>query len=167
MLNSSEQRPLISNFTTMTIIKLCCHNFSQSEYIMIFFCLVFLIDLLTYPYQNNFPKMLLFQIVTICPLSLPSRSSRCPRFIIQLIFQLKKTSFKTPLVSKLPYFREQLSRQLFFFEAHGATIIQGRQLFKGGNYCFLVFLGIYNLNCCRKLISKVKYLHRFQSKINL
>ena len=26
-----------------------------------------------------FPKMLVFQIVTICPLSLPSRSSRCPR----------------------------------------------------------------------------------------
>ena len=36
-LNSSEQRPLISNFTTMAIVKLCCHNFSQSAYIMIFF----------------------------------------------------------------------------------------------------------------------------------
>ena len=45
-----------------------------------FLCLVFLIDLLTYPYENNFPKMLFFQIVTICPLSLPSRSSRYPRF---------------------------------------------------------------------------------------
>ena len=29
--------PLISNFTTMTIIKLCCHNFMQSAYFMIFF----------------------------------------------------------------------------------------------------------------------------------
>ena len=29
--------PLISNFTTMAIVKLCCHNFSQSAYIMILF----------------------------------------------------------------------------------------------------------------------------------
>ena len=29
----------------MTILKLCCQNFSQIAYIMIFFCLVFLIDL--------------------------------------------------------------------------------------------------------------------------
>ena len=43
-----------------------------------FLCLVFLIDLLTYPYEKNFPKMLVFQIITSCPLSLPSRSSQCP-----------------------------------------------------------------------------------------
>ena len=34
---------------------------------------------MTYPYSKNFPKMLVFQIVTNYPLSLPSRSSRCPR----------------------------------------------------------------------------------------
>jgi hypothetical protein len=28
-------------------------------------CLVFLIDILTYPYQKNFQKMLVFQTVTI------------------------------------------------------------------------------------------------------
>ena len=36
-LNFSQQRPLISNFTTMTIVILCCHKFTQSAYIMIFF----------------------------------------------------------------------------------------------------------------------------------
>ena len=35
-LNFSQQRPLISNFTTMTIVKLCCHNFTQSAFFMIF-----------------------------------------------------------------------------------------------------------------------------------
>ena len=34
--NFSKQRSLISNFTTMTIVKLCCHNFTQSTYFMIF-----------------------------------------------------------------------------------------------------------------------------------
>ena len=33
----SEERPLVSNFTTVAIVKLCCHNFSQSAHIMIFF----------------------------------------------------------------------------------------------------------------------------------
>ena len=32
----SEGRPLISKFTTMAIVKLCCHNFTQSAYFMIF-----------------------------------------------------------------------------------------------------------------------------------
>ena len=88
-LNFFQERPLISNFgnfTTMTIVKLCCHNFSQSAYTYHdFFCLVFLIDLLTYPYQKNFPKMLVFQIVTICPLSLLSRSSGCPRTMTTVV----------------------------------------------------------------------------------
>ena len=34
-------------------------------------------------------------------------------------------------------------RQLFFFWALGATTIQGRQLFKGGNYYFLSFWVVY------------------------
>ena len=46
----SEQRPLVSNFSTMAIVKLCCHNFTQIANLMIFLCLLFLIDLLTYPY---------------------------------------------------------------------------------------------------------------------
>ena len=46
----SEQRPLVSNFITVSIVKLCCHNFTQIANFMIFFCLIFLIDLLTYPY---------------------------------------------------------------------------------------------------------------------
>ena len=47
----SEQRPLVSNFTTVAIVKLCCHNFTQIANFMIFFLfLLFLIDLLTYPY---------------------------------------------------------------------------------------------------------------------
>ena len=46
----SEQRPLVSKFTTVAIVKLCCHNFTQIANFMIFLCLVFLIDLLTYPY---------------------------------------------------------------------------------------------------------------------
>ena len=32
-------------------------------------------------------------------------------------------------------------KQLFFFWALGATTIQGRQLFKGGNYCFFLIFG--------------------------
>ena len=36
-LDFSQGRPLISNFTTMAIVKLCCHNFTQSAYFMIFF----------------------------------------------------------------------------------------------------------------------------------
>ena len=46
----SEQRPLVSNFTIVAIVKLCCHNFTQIANFMIFLCLLFLIDLLTYPY---------------------------------------------------------------------------------------------------------------------
>ena len=34
----------------------------------------------------------------------------------------------------IPYFLIQLPRQLFFFGILGAAIIQGRKLFKGGNY---------------------------------
>ena len=33
----SEQRPLVSNFTTVAIVKLCCHNFTQIANLMIFF----------------------------------------------------------------------------------------------------------------------------------
>ena len=33
-----------------------------------------------------------------------------------------------------------MSRQLFFFGTLGATTIQGRQLFKGGNYWFFAFI---------------------------
>ena len=33
----SEQRPLVRNFTTMAIVKLCCHNFTQIANFMIFF----------------------------------------------------------------------------------------------------------------------------------
>ena len=33
----SEQRPLVSNFTTVAIVKLCCHNFTQIANFMIFF----------------------------------------------------------------------------------------------------------------------------------
>ena len=51
-----------------------------------------------------------------------------------------KDSYFKKMKFKLPYFRDYLSRQLFYFEAYGATSIQGRQLFKGGNYCFLYFL---------------------------
>jgi hypothetical protein len=47
----SEQRPLVSNFTTVAIVKLSCHNFTQIANFFIFFvCLLFLIDLLTYLY---------------------------------------------------------------------------------------------------------------------
>ena len=38
----------------------------------------FFVCLSTYPYKKNFPKMLVFQLVTSCPLSLPSRRSGCP-----------------------------------------------------------------------------------------
>ena len=40
------------------------------------------------------------------------------------------------LKSKIPYFREQFPRKLFFFESFSAESIQGRKVFKGGNYCF-------------------------------
>ena len=30
--------PLVSNFTTVAIVKLCCHNFTQIANFMIFFC---------------------------------------------------------------------------------------------------------------------------------
>ena len=33
----SEQRPLVSNFTTVAIVKLCCHNFTQIANFIIFF----------------------------------------------------------------------------------------------------------------------------------
>ena len=33
----SEQRPLVSNFITVSIVKLCCHNFTQIANFMIFF----------------------------------------------------------------------------------------------------------------------------------
>ena len=33
----SEQRPLVRNFTTVAIVKLCCHNFTQIANFMIFF----------------------------------------------------------------------------------------------------------------------------------
>ena len=33
----SEGRPLISNLTTVAIVKLCCHNFTQIANFMIFF----------------------------------------------------------------------------------------------------------------------------------
>ena len=33
----SKQRPLVSNFTTVAIVKLCCHNFTQIANFMIFF----------------------------------------------------------------------------------------------------------------------------------
>ena len=33
----SEQKPLVSNFTTVAIVKLCCHNFTQIANFMIFF----------------------------------------------------------------------------------------------------------------------------------
>ena len=33
----SEQRPLVSNFTNVAIVKLCCHNFTQIANFMIFF----------------------------------------------------------------------------------------------------------------------------------
>ena len=33
----SEQRPLVSNFTTEAIVTLCCHNFTQITNFMIFF----------------------------------------------------------------------------------------------------------------------------------
>ena len=33
----SEQRPLVRNFTTVAIVKLCCHNFTQIANFMILF----------------------------------------------------------------------------------------------------------------------------------
>ena len=33
----SEERPLVSNFSTMAIVKLCCHNFTQIANFVIFF----------------------------------------------------------------------------------------------------------------------------------
>ena len=33
----SEGRPLISNLTTVAIVKLCCHNFTQIANFVIFF----------------------------------------------------------------------------------------------------------------------------------
>ena len=33
----SEQRPLVSTFTTVAIVKLCCHNFTQIANFMSFF----------------------------------------------------------------------------------------------------------------------------------
>ena len=38
------------NLTTITIVKSCRYNFTQSAYFMTFMCLEILIDLLTYPY---------------------------------------------------------------------------------------------------------------------
>ena len=35
--SDSEQRPLDSNFTTVALVKLCCHNFNQIANFMIFF----------------------------------------------------------------------------------------------------------------------------------
>ena len=43
------------------------------------------------------------------------------------------------LFEYLPYFLIQLPRQLFFFGTCSAASIQGRKLYKGGNYCFLNF----------------------------
>ena len=37
----SEQRPLVRNFTTVAIVKLCCHNFTQIANFMIFFCVYY------------------------------------------------------------------------------------------------------------------------------
>ena len=50
-----------------------------------------------------------------------------------------------------------MSRQLFFFESLGATSIQGRQLFKGGNYCFIDFWKFHNMNCCRNTCNDTLY----------
>ena len=36
----------------------------------------------------------------------------------------------------IPYFGEWSPRKRFFFETYGVTTIQGRKVFKGGNYCF-------------------------------
>ena len=60
----SKQWPWTSNLCTMTIVKLCWHNFTQKVHILWF---------------------LVFQIVTICLLSLPSRSSRCPRLGLRCV----------------------------------------------------------------------------------
>ena len=53
----SEERPLVSNFTNVAIVKLCCHNFTHIANVMIFLCLLFLIDLLTSGgiYPGTFP----------------------------------------------------------------------------------------------------------------
>ena len=50
---------------------------------------------------------------------------------VEFIFQINQLH--------IPYFREQFPRKLFFFGSWSAASIQGRKLFKGGNYCFLTF----------------------------
>ena len=37
----SEQRPLVSKFTTVAIVKLCRHNFTQIANFIIFFCVYY------------------------------------------------------------------------------------------------------------------------------
>ena len=37
----SEQRPLVSNYTTVAIVKLCCHNFTQNPNFVIFLCVYY------------------------------------------------------------------------------------------------------------------------------
>ena len=66
----SEQRPLVRNSTTVAIVKLCCHNFTQIANFMIFLCLVFLMDLLTYSYKMIFKKCQFFKYY-----NLPSESA--------------------------------------------------------------------------------------------
>ena len=45
----SKRWPWSSNLCTMSTVKLCWHNFTQSAYFMIYLCLVFLLYLMTNP----------------------------------------------------------------------------------------------------------------------
>ena len=52
----------------------------------------------------------------------------------------KSYNFGLPITGKVSNYLSKLNtvfpRKLFFFETYGATTIQGRKVFKGGNYCF-------------------------------
>ena len=61
-------------------------------------------------------------------------------FVFIFILGFKRNVCVKPiheLTIHIPYFLIQLPRQLFFFGSWSAAIIQGRKLFKGGNYCFM------------------------------
>ena len=93
----SEQRPLVSNFTTVAIVKLCCHNFTQIANFVIFFVSSISYRPTDLSFLKEFSKNV-FLIVTIFPLSLLSRSSRCPRLHAQVNQNLIKTVHKAMIM---------------------------------------------------------------------
>ena len=63
------------------------------------------------------------------------RAPRIQKWGINFYYQL----ILITLIFDVPYFREQFPRKLFFFGTRSEETIQGRKVFKGGNYSFLEF----------------------------